>query len=251
MSRAGPIYWDDFEPCVSCGGPARVKGNIWLGGLNCPLNCYCMTNSSNNLLFATLLCCVLCLCSFMFCYTSTLLTATIWKYWWLNSVGTNFNTFSLAGPLLAVPLVCFAHEMERIGFIVRRIWREYNQKLIEVSKLTNTNRLLTISIRNEKKRLGELSKWSPKRKCIDLLSNSLWKNSWRKCMEISLGNLYEDILGGGGAWRVNLIWWQLNYELNPEAFEVCIPLSDYEQASVVQKLEGVIHGINHYPVDKY
>ena len=65
------------------------------------------------------------------------------------------------------------------------------------------------------------------------------------------GEFVWGYFGGGGAWRVNLIWWQLNYELNPEAFEVCIPLSDYEQASVVQKLEGVIHRINHYPVDKY
>ena len=69
-------------------------------------------------------------------------------------------------------------------------------------------------------------------------------------MEISLGNLYEDI-EGGGAWRVNLIWWELNYELNPEPFEVCIPLSDYDQASVAQKLDSVIHRINHYLVVKY
>ena len=43
----------------------------------------------------------------------------------------------------------------------------------------------------------------------------------------------------------------LNCELNPEPFEVCIPLSDYDQASVVQKLDSVIHRINHYPVVKY
>ena len=179
------------------------------------------------------------------------LKATIWKYWWLNSVGTRFNVVFLAGSLLAFPLVSLAHEMERIEFIVYRVWREYNQNVIEVPKVINTNLLLTMSIRNEKKRLGELSKWSPKGKCIDLLSNSLWKNSWRKCMEISLPNLYEDIGGGGGALGVNLIWWELNYELNPEPFEVCIPLSDYDQASVVQKLDSAIHRINHYLVVKY
>ena len=65
-----------------------------------------------------------------------------------------------------------------------------------------------------------------------------------------LPNLYEDI-GGGGALGVNLIWWELNYELNPEPFEVCIPLSDYDQASVVQKLDSAIHRINHYLVVKY
>ena len=180
------------------------------------------------------------------------LKATIWKYWWLNSVGTRFNVVFLAGSLLAFPLVSLAHEMERIEFIVYRVWREYNQNVIEVPKVINTNLLLTMSIRNEKKRLGELSKWSPKGKCIDLLSNSHWKNSWRKCMEISLGNLYENIFWGGGrAWRVNLIWWELNYELNPAPFEVCIPLSDYDQASVVQKLDSAIHRINHYLVVKY
>ena len=57
--------------------------------------------------------------------------------------------------------------------------------------------------------------------------------------------------GGGRALRVNLIWWELNYELNPEPFEVCIPLSDYDQASVVQKLDSAIHRINHYLVVKY
>ena len=146
------------------------------------------------------------------------LKASIWKYWWLNSVGTRFNVVFLAGSLLAFPLVSLAHEMERIEFIVYRVWREYNQNVIEVPKVINTNLLLTMSIRNEKKRLGELSKWSPKGKCIDLLSNSLWKNSWRKCMEISLGNLYEDIGGGGGAWRVNLIWWEPKLRIEPWAF---------------------------------
>ena len=43
-------------------------------------------------------------------------------------------------------------------FIVYRVWREYNQNVIEVPKVINTNLLLTMSIRNEKKRLGELSK---------------------------------------------------------------------------------------------
>ena len=73
-------------------------------------------------------------------------------------------------------------------------------------------------------------------------------------MEISLGNLYEDIgAGGGGEGHEGLTLFgeNLNCEFNPEPFEVCIPLSDYDQASVVQKLDSVIHRINHYPVVKY
>ena len=40
-------------------------------------------------------------------------------------------------------------------------------------------------------RLWELKKWSPHRKCFDILSKSL--NSLRKCEGISLENLYVDI----------------------------------------------------------
>ena len=41
------------------------------------------------------------------------------------------------------------------------------------ARVTNTNFLLTFSIYNQEKRLGELIKWSPKRKYFDLLSTSL------------------------------------------------------------------------------
>ena len=57
--------------------------------------------------------------------------------------------------------------------------------------------------------------------------------------------------GGVGHEGLTLFGENLNCELNPEPFEVCIPLSDYDQASVVQKLDSVIHRINHYPVVKY
>ena len=50
----------------------------------------------------------------------------------------------------------------------------------EVSIVTNINFLLTISIHCQEIRLWELLKWSPKRKCFDLLSNSL--NSFFKEM---------------------------------------------------------------------
>ena len=57
--------------------------------------------------------------------------------------------------------------------------------------VTNVNLLLTVSIHCQEMRLWELIKWSPKRKCLDLLSNFL---NWffRKCMETSLENLYVD-----------------------------------------------------------
>ena len=63
--------------------------------------------------------------------------------------------------------------------------------------VSNINFLLTISIHCQEKWLRELIKWSPKRKCFDLLPNSL-NLSLRKCMKISLENLYADI----GALRV-------------------------------------------------
>ena len=46
--------------------------------------------------------------------------------------------------------------------------------------VTNINFLLMISIQCQEIRLCELIKWSPKRKCLDLLSNSL--NSFFKEM---------------------------------------------------------------------
>ena len=75
--------------------------------------------------------------------------------------------------------------------------------------MTNVNFLLMISIQYREIRLWELIKWSPKGKCLDLLSNSLnsfmegnvCRSVWRICM---------CILGLKGL-RLNFIWnrWDL------------------------------------------
>ena len=77
-----------------------------------------------------------------------------------------------------------------------------------------------------------------------ILEGNVWRSVWGICMRILGG-------GRGGHEGLTLFGENLNCELNPEPFEVCIPLSDYDQASVVQKLDSVIHRINHYPVVKY
>ena len=65
--------------------------------------------------------------------------------------------------------------------------------------MTNINFLLTISIDCQEIRLWELIKWSPKRKCFDLLSNSLnlfFKEMYRdQCGEFvcSVWLLLQDI----------------------------------------------------------
>ena len=48
-----------------------------------------------------------------------------------------------------------------------------NTLTIQVPKVININFLITISLHNQVNRLGELMKKLPKRKCFDLLSNSL------------------------------------------------------------------------------
>ena len=57
---------------------------------------------------------------------------------------------------------------------------------LQVPMVTNIKFLLTISIHCQEIRLWELLKWSPKRKCLDLLSNSL--NTF-------FNNMYRDQLG--------------------------------------------------------
>ena len=59
--------------------------------------------------------------------------------------------------------------------------------------MTNINFLLTISICCQEKWLWEVIKWSVKKKCFDLLLNSLNNFFLRKCMKISMENLYVDI----------------------------------------------------------
>ena len=91
--------------------------------------------------------------------------------------------------------------------------------------VTKINFLLMMPIHCHEIRLWELIKWSPKRKCFDLLSNSL--NTFRKCIEISLENLHVDI----GAKRVNGNWGFHEAEKNLEAAkqttrqiaEICFP----------------------------
>ena len=68
---------------------------------------------------------------------------------------------------------------------------------LSVPIVTNIDFLPMISLHCQETRWWELIKWSPKRKCFDLLSNSL--NSFLTTyIEISLENLYVD----SGAWRV-------------------------------------------------
>ena len=72
---------------------------------------------------------------------------------------------------------------------------------VQVQRVTNINFLLTISVHNQKKRLWESIKWSPKGKCFDLLSNSL--NSF-------FNKMYGDQTGEfvSGYWGLfnNIIW---------------------------------------------
>ena len=72
---------------------------------------------------------------------------------------------------------------------------------VQVQRVTNINFFLTISVHNQKKRLWESIKWSPKGKCFDLLSNSL--NSF-------FNKMYGDQTGEfvSGYWGLfnNIIW---------------------------------------------
>ena len=65
--------------------------------------------------------------------------------------------------------------------------------------MTNINFLLTISIHCQEIRLWELIKWSPKRKCFDLLSNSL---------NLSFKEMYRDQFGEFvfGYWGLKGYW---------------------------------------------
>ena len=63
--------------------------------------------------------------------------------------------------------------------------------------VTNINFLLTISIDCQEQSLWELIKWSQREKSL-IFYQILSTNSLRKCIEISLENLYVDI----GAKRV-------------------------------------------------
>ena len=72
--------------------------------------------------------------------------------------------------------------------VLRIIWL----LALKVLRVTKIHFLLTISIHCQEIRLWRIIKWSPKRKCLDHLSNSL-NTFFRKCLEISLENLYVDI----------------------------------------------------------
>ena len=80
--------------------------------------------------------------------------------------------------------VWFCHVME---FVLSSI----NLTLLVII-LTNVNFLLTISIHGQDVRLWELVKWSAKRKCL-IFYQILSTYSLRKCVKISLENLYMDI----------------------------------------------------------
>ena len=72
---------------------------------------------------------------------------------------------------------------------ILNIWRQGRLTALltlQVPIVANINFLLTISIHCQEIRLWELIKWSPKRKCFDLLSNSL--NSFFK-------EIYRDQFG--------------------------------------------------------
>ena len=58
--------------------------------------------------------------------------------------------------------------------------------------VTNINYLLMISIPYQEIRLWELMKWSLKRKCFDLLSNSL-NYLFKEMYRDQFGELYVDI----------------------------------------------------------
>ena len=83
------------------------------------------------------------------------------------------------------------------------LWGPWNekqkQKVKKVPIVININFLLTISIQCQEIRLWKLIKWSPHRKCFDLLSNSLNLFFMKMCIETSLENLYVNI----GAKRIN------------------------------------------------
>ena len=56
---------------------------------------------------------------------------------------------------------------------VKQSMQDPNTLTIQVPKVININFLITISLHNQENRLGELMKKLPKRKCFDLLANSL------------------------------------------------------------------------------
>ena len=68
---------------------------------------------------------------------------------------------------------------------------------LEVTRVTNIKFLPTTSADQQEKGLWELLNWLPKVERFDLKPNSL-NYSYKKCMEISLENLYVD----RAAWRV-------------------------------------------------
>ena len=72
---------------------------------------------------------------------------------------------------------------------------------VQVQRVTNINFVLTISVHNQKKRLWESIKWSPRGKCFDLLSNSL--NSFFNKM---YGEQTGEFVSGYWGLFNNIIW---------------------------------------------
>ena len=108
----------------------------------------------------------------------------------------NIHFISLSNPLHAkkknyiyiqflagVPLRIRRHKALNL---TKNIYHSGEVVTLEVPIVTNVNFLLMISIECQAIRLWELIKWSPKGKCLDLLSNSL---------DLFLKEMYRDQFG--------------------------------------------------------
>ena len=106
--------------------------------------------------------------------------------------------------------------------------------------VTNINFFLTISIDCPEIRLWQLINWSPKRKCLDLLSNSL-NPSMKEMYRDQFG---EFVCGYEGPIWLNLFWW-MGYERHRPYFVTLSVVSNIQTAPVWQgakKVSFTAHG---------
>ena len=89
----------------------------------------------------------------------------------------------------------------------RRIWNfsvvvteSLHVFILYVPTVTDSNLLLKFLVYSQVERWWKLRKWSLKKICFDLSTNSL-EQFFKKCMEAVLEILYVDL----GAWRVNAL----------------------------------------------
>ena len=116
----------------------------------------------------------------------------------------------------------------RIPHFLSKMWKSYlwilrrymsltSKLTLEVPVVTKINFLLTISIQCQEIRFWELIKWSPKRKCFDLFSNSLnlfFKEMYRD----QFGEFASGYSGLKGLKAELLGWWCLPWSQTSPKF---------------------------------